>query len=158
MKKHSKHFFLTLAFLLTVAVVLFAGCGSSSDSSSKSSLEDGNYTAVFKSDNKMFHVNDQYNDQVTLTVEDGKITMHIVMPSENIVKLFVGTKEDAEKSGADVIEPTTETVKYDDGTTEEVYAFDVPIPDVNEEFTMSLLGTKGKWYQHQVTVSDPQKK
>ena len=41
--------------------------------------------------------------------------------------------------------------------TEEVYGFDVPVEALNQEFDLALLGTKGTWYDHKVSVSDPQK-
>ena len=44
---------------------------------------------------------------------------------------------------------------YSDGMTEEVYGFDVPVPVIGEEFDLALIGTKGKWYDHKVKVSDP---
>ena len=47
--------------------------------------------------------------------------------------------------------------KYSDGTTEEVYAFDVPVEALDQEFDLAILGTKGTWYDHKVSVSDAQK-
>ena len=44
---------------------------------------------------------------------------------------------------------------YSDGETEEVYGFDVPVPYLDEEFDCALIGTKGKWYDHKVKVTDP---
>ena len=58
-------------------------------------------------------------------------------------------------SGMD-IRPTTDKVKYSDGTEEEVYGFDVPVPVIGEEFDLALLGKKGVWYDHKVSVSDPE--
>ena len=82
--------------------------------------------------------------------------LHIVMPSQNVVNLFLGTAEDAQKDGADLIQPTTEKVTYSDGTSEEVNAFDVPVKELNKEFDLALIGTKGVWYDHKVSVSDAQ--
>ena len=73
------------------------------------------------------------------------------------MNLFVGTAEDAQKDGAEILQPTTDTVTYSDGSTEEVYGFDVPVEALNQEFDLALLGTKGTWYDHKVSVSDPQK-
>ena len=119
-------------------------------------LADGTYSAKFTTDSSMFHINEAYGDLGTLTVENGQMTLHIVMPSKNIVNLFVGSADDAQKDGAALLEPVEETVEYDDGTTEEVYAFDIPIPSVEEPFAMALIGTKGKWYDHEVLVSEVQ--
>lgn len=121
---------------------------------SENSLKDGVYSAKFTTDSSMFHVNEAYDNMGTLTVEDGKMTLHITMPSKNIVNLFLGTAEDAQKDGAELINPTTDSVTYADGATEEVYGFDVPIPVLNEEFDLALIGTKEKWYDHKVMVSD----
>ena len=118
-------------------------------------LEDGVYSAVFDTDSSMFHVNEACDGRGTLTVKDGKMTIHIVMPSKNVVNLFPGLAEDAKKDGAELLQPSTETVDYQDGTSDEVYAFDVPVPHLDEEFDCALIGTKGKWYDHKVSVSDP---
>ena len=37
---------------------------------------------------------------------------------------------------------TSEEVTYSDGTTEEVYAFDVPVEALDQEFDLAILGTK----------------
>ena len=119
-------------------------------------LSDGTYSAKFDTDSSMFHVNEADDGRGVLTVKDGKMTIHISLVSKKIVNLFVGTAEDAKKDGADILEPTTDTVKYSDGTTEEVYGFDVPVEALDEEFDLAILGTKGEWYDHKVSVSDPQ--
>lgn len=117
-------------------------------------LEDGVYSAKFTTDGSMFHVNEAYDDRGTLTVRDGEMTIHITLPSKNTVNLFPGTAEDAQKEGAKLLNPTVDTVNYDDGTSEEVNGFDVPVPVLDEEFDLALVGTKGKWYDHKVMVSD----
>ncbi len=118
-------------------------------------LEDGIYTVDFTTDSSMFHVNDEYNGKGTMIVSGGAMTVHIVMPSQNIVNLYLGTAEEAQQEGAELIEPGLETVEYSDGTSEDVYAFDVPVPVLDEEFDLALIGTKGKWYDHKVSVSNP---
>ena len=127
-------------------------------SNSSAALEDGTYTVDFNTDSTMFHVNEAKEGKAELTVKDGKMTAHITLPSKNIVNLFVGTVADAQKDGAKLLEPTTDTVEYSDGTSEEVYGFDVPVPAVDEDFDLALIGTKGKWYDHKVSVSNPEKK
>ena len=122
----------------------------------KAALEDGTYSAKFTTDSTMFHVNEEYGDRGVLTVKDGEMTLHITLPSKNITNLFLGSAEDAQKDGADLLEPTTDSVTYSDGTTEEVYGFDIPVPAIDESFSLALIGTKEKWYDHQVTVSDVQ--
>lgn len=122
----------------------------------ENTLEDGVYTAEFDTDSSMFHVNEADNGCGTLTVKDGKMTMHIRLVSKKIVNLYVGTAADAEKDGAELLQPTSEEVTYSDGTTEEVYAFDVPVEALDQEFDLAILGTKGTWYDHKVSVSDVQ--
>lgn len=120
-------------------------------------LEDGVYTADFSTDSSMFHVSEACDGKGTLTVEDGKMTIHISLTSKKILNLYPGLAEDAAKEGAELLEPTTDTVTYSDGMTEEVYGFDVPVPALDEEFDLALIGTKGTWYDHKVSVSNPVK-
>lgn len=123
----------------------------------ESVLEDGTYTAEFDTDSNMFHVNEANDGKGTLTVENGKMTIHVSLVSKSIVNLFCGTAEDAQKEGAEILEPTTDEVTYSDGYKEEVYGFDIPVPAMDEEFDCALLGKKGKWYDHKVSVSNPVK-
>lgn len=118
-------------------------------------LPDGVYTAEFSTDSSMFHVSEACDGKGTLTVKDGVMTIHISLGSKKILNLYPGLAEDAAKDGAALLEPTTDTVTYSDGMTEEVYGFDVPVPAIGEEFDLALIGTKGKWYDHKVKVSDP---
>nr|WP_029231693.1 sirohydrochlorin cobaltochelatase [Butyrivibrio sp. VCB2006] len=120
-------------------------------------LADGEYQAKFTSDSSMFKVNEAYDDYGTLTVKNGEMTIHISLPSENIVNLYPGLAEDAKKDGAKLLEPTKDEVKYSDGTTETVNGFDVPVPYLDKEFDLALIGTKGKWYDHKVVVASPEK-
>ena len=120
-------------------------------------LEDGTYEAEFDTDSGMFHVNEANDGKGILTVKDGKMTIHISLVSKNIVNLYVGKAADAQKDGAELLQPTTDTITYDDGSTEEVYGFDVPVQALDETFDLALVGTKGKWYDHEVSVSDPVK-
>ena len=123
----------------------------------QAALEDGTYTAEFQTDSTMFHVNEAMDGKGTLTVEDGKMTIHISLVSKNIVNLFVGTAEDAQKDGAELLQPTTDTINYSDGTSDEVYGFDVPVPALDKEFDLALIGKKETWYDHKVSVTNPVK-
>ncbi len=120
-------------------------------------LEDGTYEVEFKTDSGMFHVNEANDGKGVLTVKDGQMSIHISLTSKNIVNLFVGKAADAKKDGAELLQPTTDTVTYDDGTTEEVNGFDVPVKALNKDFDLALIGTKGKWYDHTVSVTNPVK-
>ncbi len=121
-------------------------------------IEDGTYTAAFKTDSSMFHVNEANDGKGTLTVENGKMTIHVSLVSKKILNLFQGTADDAQKEGASILEPTKDEVTYSDGEKEEVYGFDIPVPVLGEEFDCAIIGEKGKWYDHKVIVSDPVKK
>ena len=134
--------------------------GTSAASSSDTTdavLEDGTYEAEFKTDSGMFHVNEANDGKGVLTVKDGQMSIHISLASKNIVNLFVGKAADAKKDGAELLQPTTDTVTYDDGTTEEVNGFDVPVKALDKDFDLALIGTKGKWYDHTVSVTNPVK-
>lgn len=120
-------------------------------------LEDGTYEVEFKTDSGMFHVNEANDGKGVLTVKDGQMSIHISLTSKNIVNLFVGKAADAKKDGAELLQPTTDTVTYDDGTTEEVNGFDVPVKALDKDFDLALIGTKGKWYDHTVSVTNPVK-
>lgn len=129
--------------------------GGESAAESKPELPDGVYAADFSTDSSMFHVSEACDGKGTLTVEDGKMTIHISLGSKNIVNLYPGLASDAQKEGADILEPTVDTVTYSDGFTEEVNGFDVPVSVLEQEFDLALLGKKGKWYDHKVIVSNP---
>ena len=124
----------------------------SAAASSARTLEDGTYTAEFDTDSSMFHVNEASDGKGTLTVEDGQMTLHISLQSKKIVNLYVGMAADAPDHEADWLQPTTDTVTYSDGTSEEVYGFDVPVEAMDTDFQLAILGTKGKWYDHTVSV------
>ena len=169
-----------LALTAAISAAVLAGCGSSASSvassasseavssvaesavseaasesaaaSSARALEDGTYTAEFDTDSSMFHVNEASDGKGTLTVEDGQMTLHISLQSKKIVNLYVGMAADAPDHEADWLQPTTDTVTYSDGTSEEVYGFDVPVEALDTDFQLAILGTKGKWYDHTVSV------
>ena len=124
----------------------------STAASSARTLEDGTYTAEFDTDSSMSHVNEASDGKGTLTVEDGQMTLHISLQSKKIVNLYVGMAADAPDHEADWLQPTTDTVTYSDGTSEEVYGFDVPVEALDTDFQLAILGTKGKWYDHTVSV------
>ena len=168
---------LVLVLSAVMVVGMMSGCGAKSDTSdtkaktaesssakeeeteeqTECELEDGTYTAEFKTDSGMFHVNEANDGKGTLTVKDGKMTIHVSLHSKHIVNLFVGKAKDAKKDGAELLEPTTDTVTYSNGVTEEVYGFDIPVPALDKEFDVALIGTKGVWYDHKVSVTDPVK-
>ncbi|MBD8952797.1 MAG: iron transporter [Subdoligranulum sp.] len=168
---------------ITLAALLLAGCGAAesaapaSESASKAAstvetapaaesesetpaaeaaLPDGVYTADFNTDSSMFHANESCDGKGTLTVADGQMTMHVSLQSKKIVNLYLGMATDAADHEADWLQPTTDTVTYSDGTSEEVYGFDIPVAAVDTDFQLAILGTKGTWYDHTVSVANAQ--
>ena len=120
---------------------------------SSEELADGEYDVYFNTDSSMFKVNEACDGKGKLTVKDGEMTIHISLVSKKIVNLFPGLADDAQKDGAELLQPTTDTVTYSDGTTEEVHGYDVPVPYLDKEFDLALIGEKGVWYDHKVSVS-----
>ena len=158
----NKYSMMAGVWILTSA--LLGGCASASSDqehvpaetqAETVTLSDGVYTADFDTDSSMFHVNEACDGKGTLTVENGEMTIHISLTSKNIVTLYPGLANEAESDEAGWLLPTVDTVTYTDGMTEEVNGFDVPVPALEEEFDLALLGKKGTWYDHKVSVSNP---
>ena len=104
----------------------------------------------------MFHVNEANDGKGVLTVAaDGSMIIHVTLAGTGIVNVYVGTAEKAQTDTANIIQPSKDKVTDKDGTAEEVYGFDIPVPAIGEEFDCALIGKKGKWYDHKVMVSDP---
>lgn len=122
----------------------------------ENTLADGLYYAEFNTDSTMFHANETCDGKGLLTVKDGEMTIHVSLPSKTIQNLYSGLAEDAQKEGAELLQPTIDEVTYDDGLTEEVNGFDIPVPYLNDEFDLALIGKKGIWYDHKVFVSNPE--
>src|SRR4051812_28319454 len=101
-----------VVLMLVLSAVLFSGCGEKENAQGPGSivetaapssdvkqadpeqanaeLPDGVYIAEFKTDSSMFHVNEACDGKGTLTVKDGKMTIHISLTSQNIVNLYPG--------------------------------------------------------------------
>ncbi len=137
------------------AIEAAAPAADSQTAGATGALADGVYSAEFHTDSSMFHVNEANNGLGVLTVKDGQMVIHVSLVSKSIVNLYVGTAEDAQKDGAVLLEPTVDTVTYDDGTTEEVYGFDIPVSVIGEDFDLAILGKSGKWFDHKVSVTNP---
>ena len=154
---------------ITLAALLLAGCGAAesavpaSESASEAAstvetapaaesesetpaaeaaLPDGVYTADFNTDSSMFHANESCDGKGTLTVADGQMTMHVSLQSKKIVNLYLGMAADAADHEADWLQPTTDTVTYSDGTSEEVYGFDIPVAAVDTDFQLAILAPR----------------
>ncbi|MBO6129698.1 MAG: sirohydrochlorin cobaltochelatase [Pseudobutyrivibrio sp.] len=111
------------------------------------------YLANFTTDSSMFHVNEAENGKGELTLKDGKMTIHVSLVSDKIVNLYVGKAADAEGDEANWLQPTKDEVTYSDGTTETVNGFDIPVEALGEDFDLAILGEKGTWYDHVVSVT-----
>ena len=167
--------FLSLSIVSALLLASLAGCGASSTASSAAvsseaassaaasesavassalTLADGVYTADFDTDSSMFHANEAVDGMGTLTVENGTMTFHVSLQSQKIVNLYPGMAADAPAHESDWLQPTVDTVTYSDGTSDEVYGFDIPVAAVDTDFQLAILGTKGTWYDHTVSVSD----
>lgn len=133
-----------------------ASSAASVQAQSAPALADGVYQASFSTDSSMFHANEACDGKGVLTVQNGQMSIYVTLAGKGIVNLFPGTAEDAQKPGAEWLQPTLETVHYSNGTTDEANAFLIPVPYLDEEFDVALVGKKGTWYDHKVSVSDPQ--
>ena len=133
-----------------------ASSAASVQAQSAPALADGVYQASFSTDSSMFHANETCDGKGVLTVQNGQMSIYVTLAGKGIVNLFSGTAEDAQKPGAEWLQPTLETVHYSDGTTDEANAFLIPVPYLDEEFDVALVGKKGTWYDHKVSVSDPE--
>ena len=159
---------ITIFSTLLLVCSLFCGCADKNSVQENNIIEetpteeeqtaipDGTYMADFDTDSSMFHVSEACDGKGILTVKNGEMTIHISLMSKKIVNLYPGLAEDAEKDGAELLMPTEDTVTFSDGLTEVVYGFDVPVPVLEEEFDLALVGTKGTWYDHKVKVSNPE--
>lgn len=146
--------------VLTVLSLVACGSKKSEDASATDTtpavvLEDGVYYAEFNTDSSMFHVNESLDGKGVLTVENGEMTIHVSLTSKNILNLYPGLAEDAAKEDAILLIPTVDEVTYSDGYTETVHGFDVPVSAIGVEFDLALIGKKGVWYDHKVSVDNP---
>ena len=157
---------------ITLAALLLAGCGASASTTAESASAAAStvetapaaeaalpydiYTADFNTDSSMFHASEAVDGMGTLTVENGVMTFHVSLQSQKIVNLYLGMAADAPNHESDWLQPTVDTVTYSDGTSDEVYGFDIPVQAVDTDFQLAILGTKGTWYDHTVSVADAQ--
>lgn len=144
-----------LLIVISTIFTMIMTCFASEKTAEK--LEDGVYLATFDTDSGMFHPNEACEGKGFLFVKDGVMTIHVALVSKQIVNLFNGLAEDAEElDEEELIQPSKDEITYSDGYTEKVHGFNVFVPQLNEEFDLALIGKKQKWYDHKVSVSDPQ--
>lgn len=101
----------------------------------------------------MFRVSEANHNKGELNVKNGKMTIHVSLSSKNIVNLYLGLAEDAKNNENLWLNPTEDLVTYDDGLSETVYGFDIPVKVLDQKFDLALLGKKGIWYNHKVSVT-----
>ena len=119
-------------------------------------LADGVYTVDVTTDGGMFKLSEAVDGKGTLTVKDGKMTVHFTLSGKGFTQVFVGSAEDAQKDGAAVIDAVEDTLNFSDGTTDTANGFDVPVEELNVEFSLAAMGKKSaKWYDHTLCVSNP---
>ena len=127
---------------------------SSTDNQVVSQIADGVYSADFITDSGMFHANEAHNGKGVLTVENGQMTFHVSLTSQKIQNLYKGSAKAAQDDEAGWLQPSLDKVTYGDGTSEEVHGFDVPVSAVDQDFELAILGSKGKWYDHTVSIAN----
>ena len=103
-------------------------------------LEDGVYTAEFNTDSSMFHANEACDGKGTLTVQDGKMTIHVSLVSKTILNLYPGLAEDAQKDHK-VSVSNPEPLKDEGKTVEEL-----GLADGTYTVEVGFAGGSGKAY------------
>lgn len=101
----------------------------------------------------MFHVNEANKGKGILTAKDGNMILHVTLAGKSIVNLYVGNAENAKDDKQNWLNPSVDTVTFDDGFTETAFGFDIPIEKIDTEFDLAILGKKGVWYNHKVIVT-----
>jgi serine/threonine protein kinase len=112
------------------------------------SLAEGVYQAVFKTNGSSFLPQE---GRCLLEVKKGKMLLRINLVNENVENLFQGLKEDAQKAGAALINPTM-VVSQGGGA---LYGFTMPLKAIDEEFDLAFLASNGQWYDRKIIVTDP---
>ena len=149
---------LTVLLIVMMLILSFAACGKSAEPQKEEEpkLADGEYVVRFNTDSSMFHANEVDEGCGVLFVENGEMTLFVRLAGTGIVNLYVGKAEDAQKEGAEVLDPVEVEVEYPDGAKETVYGFYIPVKELDTDFDCAILGKKGTWYDHVVSVSSPE--
>ena len=112
-----------------------------SSAAETAALPDGVYTAEFDTDSSMFHAKEAVDGMRTLTEEKGTMTYHVRLQTQKNVNQYPGMAADAPAHESDWLQPTVDTVTYSDGTSDEVYGFDIPGAAVDADFHLAILCT-----------------
>ena len=126
------------AVLVACSLAFAAGCAQST------SVEDGTYDIAVETDSNMFHV-----DSCELTVQDGAMTAHIVLPGSGFSRIFFGSSEAAAQAAdADIFE-----YALDDAGK---YTFDLPVSELDTELAVAAWGQRrDRWYDHTILFCSP---
>lgn len=102
----------------------------------------------------MFRANEALKGRGTLSVKDGIMVLHVSLSGKSIMNLYLGNAEQAKTDEAGWLKPSVDSVTYSDGTTDIVNGFDIPVPAYGSDFDLALVGKKGTWYDHKVSISE----
>ena len=136
---------LVLLLSASMAMTMLAGCGSNTDKKDDTKTEASKDDASeAKTDSK---------DAKEPELEDGTYKVDF-----NTDSSMFHENPDYNDGKATLTDPSETTeITYSDGSApKEVYSFDVPVPALDDEFDLALIGTKGTWYDHKVSVSNPE--
>lgn len=98
-------------------------------------LEDGKYYIDVSSSSSMFRA-----VSTVLTVEDGKMTAEMTLSAQGYLRLFLGTKEDAQKAAE-------EDFYYFNEGEDGSYSYTFPVEALNKEFDCAAYSIRReKWY------------
>ena len=104
----------------------------------------------------MFHANEACDGKGTLTVENGEMTIHVSLAGTSILNLFPGVKpKTRRRKGRSCSSPPPTPLPIPTASRRRSIGFDIPVPALDEEFDLALIGKKGTWYDHKVSVSNP---
>ena len=162
----------TLLGVAALSCAIMTGCGSK-DAQTEAPAQETEETAeadttkadaaeeTKEADTEEAEATAEEAEETAAPIEDGVYTaefdIQVSLAPKKLVNIYPGLAEDAQKDGAELLEPTTDTVTYSDGESEEVYGFDIPVPALDKEFDVALIGEKGTWYDHKVSVTNPVK-
>ncbi|MFR7743934.1 MAG: hypothetical protein ACLU3I_12065 [Acutalibacteraceae bacterium] len=65
------------------------------------------------------------------------------------------SRKTRKRKGPSCSSPPPTPLPIPTASSDEVFGFDIPVPTLDEEFDLALIGKKGTWYDHKVSVSNP---
>lgn len=105
-------------------------------------IKDGSYEVEMESSSSMFRI-----VKAKLHVSKGNLTVDMTLGGTGYLKLFMGTGEEALKSGEENFIPYVEDA-------EGAYTYTIPVEAVNQEFDCAAFSKrKQQWYDRKLLVS-----